>query len=165
MNSQTGSNRDADLLQWWKSSLGINADHLCLVSKQEEWNYLRGWRRIYAKTLHDKTGRWILNGFDWHVMSYCYAVHVSGARAEQCYLDIVYEKDYLVRLEHCSIPMCKVTYGKLPLLESLYSLRSPEDGLCDIYLFPMDYSWTFVITHEPDIGPFFSRAEWQTTND
>jgi hypothetical protein len=165
MNSQTGSDRDEDLVQWWRKSLGINIGHLRLVSKQEQWIYLQGWRRIYAKTLYDKTGRWIFHGFDWHVMSYGYAVHVSGTKAEQCYLDIVYDKSYLVYLEHCSIPMCEVTYAPLPLLESLYGLRAPEGGLCDTYLFPPDCSWTFVVTHEPDIGPFFSRRDWQTTNN
>ncbi len=33
------------------------------------------------------------------------------------------------------------------------------DGL-DIYVVDVNFSWTFVRTHEERIGPFFSRREW-----
>jgi hypothetical protein len=161
MNSQIGSLPDENLEEWWKKILGIARGEVRLLTKQEAWSWIQGWRLVYARAMHEKAGRWVLPDHEWHVMSYGYAIHVSGAAAEEHYLALNSEATYLVYLEHCPIPMCHVSVGDLPSLEFLHCLYAPEGGLCDIYVFAADYSWTFVITHEPDIGPFFSRREWQ----
>lgn len=164
MNLQTGSLADWNSEAWWKRVLGITRGQVRLLTRQEAWTRLQGWRLVYARALHEKTGRWALPDHEWHVMSCGYAIHVSRARAEEHYRQLNSEATYLVYLEHCPVPMCQVTLGDLPPLGFLHCLRTPEGGLCDIYVFAADYSWTFVITHEEDIGPFFSRLEWQNND-
>lgn len=161
MKLPTGRLQNHDFEEWWKRALSITSGQVRLLTKQAAWTQIQGWRQVYARALHERTGRWVLGDHEWHVMSYGYAVHVASAVAEAHYLELRSETCYLVYLEQCSVPMCEITHGTLPSLQTLYEISAPESGTCDIYLFPPDYAWTFIITHEPGIGPFFSRAEWQ----
>ena len=44
-------------------------DPVPLVEK-EVWGWQQRWRAVFAKELHIATGKWVFNGFDWHVFSF-----------------------------------------------------------------------------------------------
>lgn len=149
------------------------------LGTKDRWSALERWRRVYARALHERTGKWQINGFDWHVFSFEHATAEEGSAALEDY-----------RLQRASALLVLPEDGRLPAfqLNGEYGPRRATkhlgraagqgqerppkralDGAAlpdftgtalDVLVFPPDLAWTMAFTHEADasleIGPFFA---------
>jgi hypothetical protein len=122
------------------------------IGRRERHNLLQAWREVYAAPYHDAKGRWKLSQFEWHVFSFGYARALNGARAMAAYSD-ERSASLIVCPEDGRLPASKIIQGVLPEF---------REWRGDVYVWPIDLSWTMAFTHEESIGlgPYFSRMEW-----
>lgn len=108
------------------------------------------WLEQFCANVKRKTGKWVYRGYRWHAWSFGYESALHGARAFDAFVErratnfyMYFERDDL--LLDCSGPPS-------PDLRSLFD---------DVYVFPHDLSWTFVLTHEMsmDLGPYFAARQ------
>lgn len=111
------------------------------------WN--QRWLERFCPNVKRKTGSWIYRGYRWHAYSYEYESALRGTRAFNAYVArqatdfyLFFEFDDL--MFHCTGPPSP-------------DLRPLDD---DVYVFPHDLAWTFVVTHEMSLGlgPYFAEA-------
>lgn len=106
------------------------------------------WRTQFARELHETTGLWIKDDYDWHVFSFNHRAAKTGDDARNAYRAKT-EKQYLVLGSYlpkqfgflCTGPLC--------------DLSGP---MIDATVAPTDFSWTMCSTHESQCGPYFSEA-------
>jgi hypothetical protein len=124
-----------------------------LVPQAERCRIEQGWREVYARNTHARTGKWRLSEFEWHVFSFGDAPHVAGGKAVELF-GAESPPEWVVWPQASNAPMYRVSSG------SHLALLSLAD---DVYVFPPDFSWTMAFTHEYrlGLGPYFARREWQ----
>ena len=127
-----------------------------LLSKKQRGVVLQQWREVFAAPYYQVSGKWKLDGFEWHVFSFNHTPAITGDEAINSYKTSVRTRFFVVPED--------------PRLEA-YSCESGEwpsfrQTLCDIYVWPQNLSWTVAFTHEESLGlgPYFSRREWIDTN-
>ncbi|RTQ87630.1 DUF4275 family protein [Lysinibacillus telephonicus] len=116
--------------------------------------YLREqWRESFARHLTNAEQKLIgMDGFLWHLCSW---------EKVKCF-----EKDEAIAaFNKQSKFKCTIFYQFIDeayLLENAKTLtveELPYDkydmDYCDIYIMDWNYKWTFIITHESDLGPYF----------
>jgi hypothetical protein len=117
------------------------------LTDREVWSWQQRWRAVFAKELHNATGKWTFNGFDWHVFSFGHHESKTGDAAWADYR----------RLASCTFLVLSAedrrTFG--------FSCNGkPPDRLkagIDILVTPTSLEWTMVFTHEePMHGPYFA---------
>lgn len=123
------------------------------LSQKDVWAVQQRWRELYAREMRATTGAWVFRGFDWHLFSYGFRQCVSGIHA-QSNLDAHIPCAVVVFSDAGS----RQTYGRRG---TLTSLPHPQTG-SDIIIAPFDFAWTYVQTHEFDLGPYFSQHDWRT---
>jgi hypothetical protein len=118
------------------------------LADKEVWAWQQRWRCVFAKELHIATGKWVFNGFDWHVFSFGHHESRTSDAAWSEYR----------RLEPCSFLVLSAedrnTFG-------FSCTGKPPDRLkagIDILVTPTSLEWTMVFTHEePMHGPYFAE--------
>jgi hypothetical protein len=120
------------------------------LAARDVWRWQRSWRQVFARELHDRTGKWILHGYDWHVFSYAYGVCLSGDRA---------------RREYGGVGTCEFVVMSGSASED-FGYRCvgvpPDLGVgVDAIVVEKSLSWTMLFTHEADHGPYYARSEEQ----
>jgi hypothetical protein len=127
-----------------------------LIDRRERWRLMQLWRETFARPVKEKTGRWVYHGLDWHTFSWKFCKSKSGFRAVIEYLSEKAKTVYVVSQDETQTAFSCASETPIDFSEC---------GT-DVYVFPEDYAWTIAFTHEePQIGPFFSRAEWATQGD
>jgi hypothetical protein len=117
-----------------------------VMSLNELKSHQKAWREIFAKPLYKKTGEWTKDNFDWHTFSFGYTPSFSGDLAWNKYRQ-AFKGIYLLlpNLEEGDGYKCN---SEIPLNLSGKNI--------DVYICPLDYSWTFVNTHEEGMcGPYY----------
>ncbi len=127
-----------------------------VLSMKEKWRIQQAWREKFAKEVKSSTGKWIFRGFDWHAFSYEFTPCLRGARAEEVFNQKSADKCFLVT-SHRDIPAYLCNKGEGLNAGIFIELLSSLPGLIDFYIFPIDYKWTMVFVHEPNMGPFFAE--------
>lgn len=109
----------------------------------------QSWLRAFFPNVKHNTGRWVYRGYRWHAYSFNHEVAVSGEEAFGIYQAKPIAPFYLFHELNDSLYTCTT--------EVWPDLRTLND---DIYLFPHQLEWMFVITHEMsiDLGPYFAHA-------
>ncbi|GMK47004.1 ATP synthase F1 subunit delta [Paenibacillus glycanilyticus] len=116
--------------------------------------YLRSqWETHFASHLSEKDKEDIFlndeGGYLWHLFSYNRKEHLEKSAAIQAFIKqpkgscfLFYQhSNYALRLENAD----KLT------IQDLHDQS-------DVYIVSVDFSWTYVVTHEKDwLGPYFSR--------
>ncbi len=112
------------------------------------------WRKIFARRVHQTTGKWTYQKFDWHAFSYGFVYCVERAQAVVEYR--TRRTSEIVVLPHRDEePGYRCRSTAMPSL----------DGL-DAYVCDPRFEWTMVFTHETDwCGPYFTTAEWAQTRE
>jgi hypothetical protein len=137
------------------------------LGKKEKWLLQQRWRERFAVRLKQLTGKWVLDGIDWHVFSAEYYPSLKGARAEAALRELEVESFILISSNQ-QLPGYRCTASALPDLSELNSLTWDHPEVFDLYFFTPDLQWTVVFTHEQQHGPFFataSTAEDQTLRE
>jgi hypothetical protein len=121
------------------------------LAQDDRWSWQKRWRETYARSVKLRTGNWVYSGYEWHAFAWKFTVARQGAEALALYLA---ERDQRLIVAPESVKLAAFqTQGTSPI----------DFGPCreDIEVFPPDMRWTVAFTHEqPDIGPFFCRAQW-----
>lgn len=119
------------------------------LSKTKKLILQRAWRKIFAMSTFEKTGKWRYRGHDWHSFSYEFHTHIDGGKAIKAYSRTKAFVFYIVP-EDEPLHAYECRGRKLPDLSSLNQ---------DIYVFPPDLAWTMVFTHEqPEMGPYYAES-------
>ena len=131
--------------------LGLTLDGVAPLSRRAVWKAQAGWRAVYARACHRQTGAWTFRGYDWHVFSYGHCPHRSGAAA-------------VLQLE-AELPCRVVVFSDAgdtqeEGLEGRLVGIAPRPSRRDLIIAPLDMRRTLVLTHETDLGPYVSRADW-----
>ena len=117
------------------------------------WRWQEAWRAVFARPLHEATGRWRVDDHDWSVFSLDTVRSLKGARALQAGADAM-AAELIVMPDADALPAFL-----------LRGSRMPDLGLSriDAWIAPTDLAWTLAFTHEDGAllpGPYFSRREW-----
>ena len=109
----------------------------------------QSWLEQFCPHVWSKTGNWVYRGYRWHAYSYNYETALSGLAAFQAYA-AKGAREYYMYFE-CDDWLFECTGPPSP------DFRPLEN---DVYVFPRDLSWTFVLTHEMScgLGPYFAVA-------
>ncbi|HET9957332.1 MAG TPA: DUF4275 family protein, partial [Polyangiaceae bacterium] len=109
------------------------------------------WREKFASSVMRQTGRSVHLGFDWHAFSYGFTRSKHGLRGLELYLAEAAPEVYVVPEDEDN-PAFACRASALLDFSSCHT---------DVLVFPVALSWTMAFTHEqPELGPYFSRAEW-----
>lgn len=117
------------------------------------------WRERFSKKLHERTGEWCLGGYDWHVFTYEYATALEGTAAVERYRKARMTRGFV--FTHAGYKHSLACLAlQLPSPEAIARALSAFPVLADVYVAPVDFRWTFVVTHENSsgIGPFFAEC-------
>ena len=93
------------------------------------------------------------NNYLWHLFSYKLVPCLEGEAAEAA-----------LPREDCWQFFCEYAPASLPRIravkaEDLAGMTESLPASQDWYLVDKDFTWTYVQTHEPDLGPYFYRVE------
>lgn len=117
------------------------------IPLEETQKLLVDWRSVYAHRLHEDTGQWTIDGFDWNALAGGYYPCWSRASALDHYRAT--SSNYLLVLpDHGYGEACGFTVT-----------GHPEPMNKDLIVCPRDFSWTMAFTHEDrfgSAGPFFA---------
>lgn len=120
-----------------------------LISIEEKYSILNKWRSYFASNLNERE-------LPWH--SFNTNIHPSFEQTEaiskfnKCYFkDFTIIADFNYYGIRCNSDLVFASFSELK--SALLSL----ENFVDIYITHINYKWTFVITHEEGIGPFFAK--------
>lgn len=82
---------------------------------------------------------------------------LKGARAQQAF-GRVPPGEFFALPSEPGLAVLRCSGERLPDAGTLADFVHRYRGALDIYLFAADLSWTFVVPHEADSGPFFSTG-------
>lgn len=105
------------------------------------------------KTIHLYGDRYFC-GYLWHVFSYKRRPHLVQKTASEAF-DAKKKTKCYVFYQHLS----DVLYiGQASALKAAHFAQEE-----DVYIVDENFTWTYVMTHESDFGPYFSEVEELTT--
>lgn len=137
--------------------LSNHASGFVRLGTRDKWQFQQRWREHFATGVKEATGKWVLNGIDWHAFSSSYTPCLKGSRAEIAYRQLEVEAFVLLSSnEHLPGYIC--TARELPDLNDLYAFTEQNPQVLDLYLFAPDLRWTMVLTHEQEHGPFLAQS-------
>jgi hypothetical protein len=119
------------------------------LDELEVRRWLEKWRRLYAKELHAKTGKWLHDYFDWHVFSFGHHPAKTRDAAREAYRAVA-AGDFVVVPGYAGDDLYGFRCtGRPPILEG---------RMLDVLVMPTTLAWTMAFTHEqPDLGPYFAE--------
>jgi hypothetical protein len=149
-------NKEKGLQENILSSLRKNKMSCEAVSAKEKWKIQQTWRERFAEGVKSKTGKWVFKNSDWHAFSFNFTPCLRGARAEEAFKQKLANRFFLIASHH-NIPayICSKEGGLNA--EIFTELLSNAPDLGDLYILPVDYEWTMVFVHEPNMGPFLAE--------
>ena len=117
------------------------------LSQKAKWELQQNWREHFAAPVKESTGKWVLDGADWHAFSSGLTPALSGFRAEMEYANLAVGSFALISSnEHLLSYRCEAR--SLPELKTLYTFIDQNPEVLDLYVFSTDFRWTVVFTHE-----------------
>jgi hypothetical protein len=121
-----------------------------LLSQREAWQLMQDWRQVFAAAYHASSQKWKFGKFEWHIFSYEYVPSIKGDKAIWEYFAQPVVPFYLITDDNEGLPSYRLVDICWPDLRSWY---------LDVYIWPVDLSWTMAFTHESDsgFGPYFAR--------
>jgi Domain of unknown function (DUF4275) len=130
----------------------LGAELTAIEARRRRWAIQARWRDAFAPEWHDWSGA--MNDRDWHVFSYHHARHLHGAAAVEAFeLELAAPEPVIVATSLATGPMFVARFVVAPTYVSLS--KAWRD---DLYLFSNRLRWTFVMTHETGLGPYFARG-------
>ncbi|WP_058303080.1 DUF4275 family protein [Gorillibacterium timonense] len=122
---------------------------------EEAQDLIDTWDRAFAENISEETKESIhYDEFKWHMFSY---------EKQDCL------KEEEARAAFNAMPKDEL-YGMVQRSPSVFRyenagkvLASDFDSEQDIYLFDMNLTWTYVHTHESDLGPYFFKRKENST--
>lgn len=136
----------------------MRTKELKIVEIPKWGNYLRGkWRKCFASHLSDEEQKSIgIDGFLWHLCSW---------EKVNCL-----EKEEAIAAFHQQLKLkCTIFYQfnhDAYLLENAKTLKLEElpydqdhFDYSDMYIMDWNCKWTFIMTHESELGPYFIQKD------
>jgi hypothetical protein len=109
---------------------------------------IKRWGESFVKDI-PKNGR-----FMWHIFNYDGLSCKKGQSAKKAFNRVIKDECYIFYQE----------FENALLLENANSLTSEdiineyEGNICDVYVVNKDFTWTFIVTHEEDYGPYYYES-------
>lgn len=133
-------------------------NQLKMIALSTWGNYLRGrWRDCFAKhlSIEEQNEIW-MDDFLWHLCSWNKVICLEKEEAISAFLNQTKHK-------------CTIFYQFMDeayLVENADSLlinelpyREHNMYYNDLYVMDWNYRWTFIMTHEPECGPYFIQRD------
>ena len=117
------------------------------------------WWSTFCKSKQCKQ-QWREDGMYWHVFSFGVFLHFTGFLANQEYQKSK-SRGTLILTGDESIPVYRAARRPLEVGEilRLHTVALAPRYL-DLYVCDDKCSWTYVVTHELNMGPYFARSSW-----
>lgn len=121
---------------------------------------IENWKNSFTPSRHTGWVKWPHGNFLWHAFSMKAVPCLSGPSAEAAYNTCAERAFHVMVLGVDEQLVIEVLKGRLCDLDSIARTQYSHLGANDLYIFPTDYSWTYVSTHEIEmgLGPYFARA-------
>ena len=114
------------------------------------------WQRTFSKAVKQQTGSWIISGLEWNTFAGKYAPHLEGQTAIDRFNQL-YVKEYTIIAGNDLSVHCQ---GRsLPSYDDFMKVINSQYYEFDTYISHVKFNWTFVITHDEFIGPFFAESQ------
>ncbi|MGO4694232.1 DUF4275 family protein [Paenibacillus sp. 2TAB26] len=131
----------------------LEAKHMRVAQAELEGRDMkREWEDIFAEGLdaQEKTNIY-MEQYLWHVFSYAKKSCLSDEQAVEAFRNEPKKACYVFYQQH-----------DLVLLIEDAARLMPEDveGEQDIYIVDEHFKWTYVVTHESELGPYFVKAQY-----
>lgn len=125
----------------------VGAEASPLVGRELRVARMR-WRERYAQATFRRTGRWVRDGFDWHVFSFGDVPARRGDAARRAYAAVTSPQVVLLS--------DGPSHHGFGLAATLATPPWPcFDGI-DVLVIDSAYTWTMAFTHESELGPYFA---------
>jgi hypothetical protein len=129
---------------------------ICAIELKNKRNELiKRWGESFAKDIPKNIKKHIYYGrFMWHVFSNDVLTCKKGQSAKKTFNRIMKDECYIFYQE----------FNTVLFLENASNLTSEdimnqyEGCICDIYVVDKDFTWTYILTHEEDYGPYFYES-------
>lgn len=110
------------------------------------------WISIFAADVSKSfIKKYVNNQFLWHICSYDKVEHVKGDSARQAFNSI--SKKNII-----CFPEFYNNQEKSLSFKSSYLLKAEDlELLKDVYITDATFNWTYIHTHESDLGPYFIK--------
>jgi hypothetical protein len=107
---------------------------------------IKRWGESFVKDIPKNQKRHISYGrFMWHLFSSNVLSCKKGGSARKAFNRIMKDECYIFYQE----------FQNALLLKNASSLTSEDIIECDVYVVDKDFTWTYIVTHEEDYGPYF----------
>jgi hypothetical protein len=118
------------------------------VPRKEAFILQQQWLEHYACAVKEQTGKWLAGEYKWQAFSQGFHSCAKSSYALEKYLEMKVQ-NYFIMNES----------GKTCFRCHSETLPDLSEILDDLYVFPPDFSWTMVFTHEQtDFGPYFAES-------
>ncbi|AQQ55070.1 hypothetical protein B0X71_09460 [Planococcus lenghuensis] len=111
------------------------------------------WEEVFAGNLSKGQKQKILFKICmWHIFSYEKMKHISGQAAEGAFNQLKKGKCFLFFHDA----------EETIFMENANSVKAKDlhvHGQTELYMVDGNFSWTFVLTHEADLGPYFCKPD------
>jgi hypothetical protein len=131
----------------------LEAKHMSVAQAELEGRDMkREWEDVFAEGLNaqEKTNIY-MEQYLWHIFSYSKKPCLSDVQAVEAFRNETKKACYVFYQGH-----------DLALLIEDAAQLMPEDleDEQDIYIVDKDFKWTYVVTHESELGPYFVKAPY-----
>lgn len=129
---------------------------ICVIELNNKKNDLiKRWGESFVKDIHINQKRHIdYRRFMWHVFSNNVLSSKKGQSARKAFNRVKKDECYIFYQE----------FNHALMLENASRLTSEdiineyEGYICDVYVVDKDFTWTFIVTHEEDYGPYYHES-------
>ncbi|MBT2696634.1 DUF4275 family protein [Bacillus sp. ISL-40] len=112
------------------------------------------WGEVFARELSKNQKRQIHYGqFMWHVFSYELLPCKKGQRARDAFDLVSKDECYIFYQNNQNALLIE----KAASLKSNHIINEIDGYIHDVYVVDKDFSWTYILTHEENCGPYFYR--------
>ncbi|VEU80026.1 DUF4275 family protein [Haploplasma axanthum] len=117
--------------------------------------FFKSWYRVFATNVSkDIMNKRVLSkgNLPWHIFTWGEVGSIEGLEALNC----LKKSDFTEVIAFSGYPN---NFSKIKKIKSNADLEKLLDNRNDIYITAKDFSWTFVKTHESNLGPYFKFKE------
>lgn len=115
-------------------------------------DFRKQWAESFAKDISKHEKRQIyFHQFLWHVFSNNVLSCLKRQKAKSAFDNKVKDECYIFYQENDNVLLLQ----NIEDLQSENIINEINDYINDVYVVDKDFTWTYILTHEEDLGPYF----------
>jgi hypothetical protein len=123
-----------------------------IISHDEKYEIIKKWKCVFFQSLTINQVE-MANKFLWHIFSFNYIKALEKEIAIDAF-NRLNVKRYTIFSSNIKSTGILCESSLLPSYEEFAKAKTSSPELFDLYINQINLKWTFVITHEPNFGPY-----------